>query len=195
MISFLILTINCVYLRSTELKPLATWKTALSTSLSHPQDSDVLSVLRASVLEARASRWLSGKECACQCRRPGFDPWVGKIPWRRKWQPTAVVLPGESQGQRSPSGCSPRGCKRVRHNRACIHVLEAKDAAQGCRPGETISPEGGQRGGDHHVLVPQELSQCCRKPLRDRPREPFASSPGLLFRASPKLTFTECWNY
>ena len=50
---------------------------------------------------------------------------------------------------------------------------------KGCGPGETISPEGGQRGGDHHVLVPQELSQCCRKPLRDRPREPFASSPGL----------------
>ena len=108
-----------------------------------------------------------------------FDPWVGKIPWRRKWQPTAVVLPGESQGQRSLSGCSPRGCKRVRHNRACIHVLEAKDVAQGFCPGETISPEGGQRGGDHHVLVPQELSQRCRKPLRDWPREPFASLPGL----------------
>ena len=32
--------------------------------------------------------WLSGKESACQCRRWGFDPWVGKIPLRRKWQPT-----------------------------------------------------------------------------------------------------------
>ena len=30
--------------------------------------------------------------------RPGFDPWVGKIPWRRKWQPTPVLLPGESHG-------------------------------------------------------------------------------------------------
>ena len=39
-----------------------------------------------------------------------FDPWVGKIPWRRKWQPTPV-LPGESQGQSSLVGCSPRGCK------------------------------------------------------------------------------------
>ena len=41
----------------------------------------------------------SGKETACQCRRPkrlGFNPWVGKIPWRRKWQPTPVFLPGES---------------------------------------------------------------------------------------------------
>ena len=36
-----------------------------------------------------------------QCGRPGFDPWVGKIPWRRKWQPTPVFLRGESHGQRS----------------------------------------------------------------------------------------------
>ena len=34
-----------------------------------------------------------------QCRRPGFDPWVRKIPWRREWQPTPVFLPGESHGQ------------------------------------------------------------------------------------------------
>ena len=31
--------------------------------------------------------WLSGKESPCQCRRLRFDPWIGKIPWRRKWQP------------------------------------------------------------------------------------------------------------
>ena len=37
----------------------------------------------------------------------GFDPWVGKIPWRREWQPTPVFLPGESQGQKSPTGYSP----------------------------------------------------------------------------------------
>ena len=37
-------------------------------------------------------------------RRPRFDPWIGKIPWRRKWQPTAVFLPGESHGQRSLAG-------------------------------------------------------------------------------------------
>ena len=35
------------------------------------------------------------------CRRYRFDPWVGKIPWRRKWQPTPVFLPGEFHGQRS----------------------------------------------------------------------------------------------
>ena len=55
--------------------------------------------------------WLSGKESACQCRRPRFDPWVGKIPWRREWQPTPVFLPGESHGQGSLAGYSPWGRK------------------------------------------------------------------------------------
>ena len=52
----------------------------------------------------------SGKESACQCKRLrelGFDSWVGKIPWRRKWHPTSVFLPGESYGQRSLVGYSP----------------------------------------------------------------------------------------
>ena len=40
-----------------------------------------------------------------------FDPWVGKIPWRRKLQPTQVLLPGKSNGQRSLAGYSPWGCK------------------------------------------------------------------------------------
>ena len=62
--------------------------------------------------------WLSGKEPACQCRRSRFDPWAGKIPWRRKWQPTPVFLPGKSHGQRSLVGCSPWGHKRVGHNLA-----------------------------------------------------------------------------
>ena len=44
-------------------------------------------------------------------KRRGFDPWVRKIPWRKAWQPTAVLLPGESQGQRSLEGYSPQGHK------------------------------------------------------------------------------------
>ena len=43
----------------------------------------------------------SGKEPACQCRRPGFNPWARKIPWRRKWQPTPVFLLGYSHRQES----------------------------------------------------------------------------------------------
>ena len=42
---------------------------------------------------------------------PGFNPWVGKIPWRRKWQSTPVFLPGESHGRKSLVGYSPRGRK------------------------------------------------------------------------------------
>ena len=62
--------------------------------------------------------WLSGKESACQCRRCRFDPWIGRIPWRRKRQPTPGFLPGKSHGQRSLSGHSPWGPKRVRHHLA-----------------------------------------------------------------------------
>ena len=48
----------------------------------------------------------AGKESACfQCGGPGFDPWVGKIPWRRKRLPTPVFWPGEFQGLYSPRGC------------------------------------------------------------------------------------------
>ena len=54
---------------------------------------------------------LSGKGSACQSRRCRFDPWVGKIPWRRKWQPTLIFLPGKSHGQRSLVGYSPWGHK------------------------------------------------------------------------------------
>ena len=45
------------------------------------------------------------KKIRLQCGRPRFEPWVGKIPWRRKQQPTPVFLPGESHGGRSLVGC------------------------------------------------------------------------------------------
>ena len=53
-----------------------------------------------------------GKRIHLQCRRPRFDPWVRKIPWRRKQLPTAVFLPGESRGQRSLMGYSTWGHKQ-----------------------------------------------------------------------------------
>ena len=46
-------------------------------------------------------------------RRHGFNPWVTKIPWRRKWQPTPVLLPGKAHGQRSLVGYSPWGRKEL----------------------------------------------------------------------------------
>ena len=54
----------------------------------------------------------SGKESTCQCRRHtryGFNPWVGKIPGNRKWQPVPVFLPGKFHGQRNIVGYSPWG--------------------------------------------------------------------------------------
>ena len=57
-----------------------------------------------------------GKEPAHQCRRYKrfrFDLWVGKIPWRRAWQPIPVFLPGESDGQRSLAGFIPWGRKKL----------------------------------------------------------------------------------
>ena len=50
--------------------------------------------------------------CQCRrCRRHKFDPWVGKILWRRAWQPAPLCLPGESYRQRSLVGYSPWGRK------------------------------------------------------------------------------------
>ena len=52
----------------------------------------------------------------------GSIPGVRKIPWRRKWQPTPVLLPEKSRGQRSLGGYSPWGRKRVGHDWACTHI-------------------------------------------------------------------------
>ena len=51
-----------------------------------------------------------------QCRRFEFNPWIGKIPWRRKWQTTPIFLSGESHGERSLADYSPWYRKRVRPN-------------------------------------------------------------------------------
>ena len=59
-------------------------------------------------------KWHSGKEFTCQfrrCNRSRLDPWVGKIPWSRKWQSAPGFLPGESHGWRSLVGYSPWGRK------------------------------------------------------------------------------------
>ena len=71
----------------------------------------------------------SGKEPTCQRRRHkrhGFDPWVGKIPWRRGWQPPPVFLPGESHGQRKLVGYSLWGRRESDRAeatwQACMHI-------------------------------------------------------------------------
>ena len=55
-------------------------------------------------------------------KRCGFDPWVGKIPWRRAWQSIPVFLPGESHGERSLAGCSPLSCTELDTTEAIWHT-------------------------------------------------------------------------
>ena len=66
--------------------------------------------------------WLRWQSICLQCGRPEFDPWVGKISWRRKWQPTPVFLPGESHGWRSLVGYSP-WCRKESDTTDQFHSL------------------------------------------------------------------------
>ena len=59
-----------------------------------------------------------------QCWRHGFDPWVGKIPWRRAWQPTPVFTPGASPWTEEPGGLQSMGLQRVGHDWATKHILD-----------------------------------------------------------------------
>ena len=67
-------------------------------------------------LQRQIPWWFSSKESACNAGdtgRLGFSPWVGKIPGRRKWQPTPVFSPVKFHGLRSLAGYSPWGCKEL----------------------------------------------------------------------------------
>ena len=77
--------------------------------------------------------WLRGLSVCLQCGRPRFDPWVGKIPWRRKWQPTPVFLPGKSHGWRSLVAYSPQGRTETRLSDFIFTSL-----SRGGFPGSTV---------------------------------------------------------
>ena len=88
-------------------------------------------------------RGLNGKEPSFQhrrCRRLGCSPFVGKIPWRRKWQPTPVFVLGKCHGQRNLTGYSPWGC-------------QASDAPEHKRTGFS-------RDKGHEGQRPQSPAQC-----------------------------------
>ena len=69
-----------------------------------------------------------GKESACNVRYPGY-PWIRKIPWRRKWQPTPVFLTGESHGQGSLVGYSPWGCKESDTTKQLPHTPTVQESS------------------------------------------------------------------
>ena len=79
----------------------------------HPMFQKFNSTIPASRLIFLKFRFANLPVTQIYCGRPGFNPWVGKIPWRRKWQPTPVFLPGESHGRRSLVGYSPWGRKEA----------------------------------------------------------------------------------
>ena len=93
--------------------------------------------LQRCICELQLSLWgfpggASGKESTCQCRRWKrcmFSPWIRKIPWRGKWHPTSVFLPGRFRGQRSLVDYSPRGCKEsdtTKHIHTHTHTQKKK---------------------------------------------------------------------
>ena len=113
-----------------------------------------------------------------QCRRPGLNPWVGKIPWRRALQSTQVFLPGESHGQRTLAGYSLWGCKELDTTKVTLQQQQAALWASqvavvvkylptnagdirdmGSIPGLGRSPGGGQGN---------PLQYSCRENLIDR---------------------------
>ena len=110
------------------------------------------------------SRWLGGKENTCQCRRLRFDPWFSKMPWRRKWQPTPVFLPGRFHGQRSLAGYSPcrvcfPGDRRMTIPFLRFSVWPAKGKAVTLLRSQPLSAQASPAGQS----LPSGL--CCHLPL------------------------------
>ena len=98
--------------------PNALWDTHIFKSSAHFWRSIHIPVPEISLspfFPPGSPSWLRWQRICLQCSRPGFDPWVRKIPWRREWQPTLVFLPEKSRGQRSLVVYSPWG-HRVRHD-------------------------------------------------------------------------------
>ena len=121
--------------------------------------------------EARASLVAQVVKNLPEMRRSRFNPWIRKSPWRRKWLPTPVFLPGEFHGQRSLVGSCPWGSQRVRHNWAtdththahwkpacssCLHPLLVYFRRE-CLLVPLISREGTLLVWPHLLIYPLEV--------------------------------------
>ena len=112
---------------------------------------------------------LSDKESACQCRRckrRRFDPWVGKIPWSRKWQVGPVFLPGEAHGHRSLVGYSLWGYKesdtteQLKNNKTEEENRELKTSSRHRQPCWNSTPLHARRRVRHKRV--RSSGQWCR---------------------------------
>ena len=151
------------------------------------------------------SRWLSGKEPACQFKRHRFNPWSGKIPWRRKWQPTPVLLPKKSHGERSLVGYGPQCHKRFRHILATAAAAKSLQShlnfcdPMGCSPlGSSLhgdSPGKMTRVGCHALLQGIFLTQGLNSGFftTEPPGEPWHSNSTTITTNRSKYP-TKCRN-
>ena len=83
----------------------------LATKIPQAAASTRAANINPTTSQGRLPWWLRQERSCLQCERPGFDPWVGKIPCRREWLLTPVFWPGESHEQKSLEGYSPWGRK------------------------------------------------------------------------------------
>ena len=141
-------------------------------------------------------KWLSGEESACQCRRRrrhGLDPWIRKIPWRRKWQPAPVFSPRKSHGQRSLTGNSPWGHKesdmteqlRTLYYRQCKwppHWTGQVCKTDLCLPSKAVNDDFGV-AWLWGTLVPIQTRQLLPCELEREPRDDMGSHRRLIFPA------------
>ena len=102
------------YVQSTEVRNKPTYLEC------YPQRKSVWKIIKTKIFFP--PWWLKLK-----CRRPGFNPWVGKIPWKRKWQPTSVLLPGELHGKSGLAGSCPWGHKGSDTTDQLTHTQTYKD--------------------------------------------------------------------
>ena len=116
-------------LSSGEMLPMVQDVLSVSTQNSFISQTSQCFILTFLKPNQRFPRWWSGKESTCQCRRCkrcGFIPWVGKIPWTMKWQPTPVFLPEKSHRQRHLVGFSPCGHKELDATDHTLHKHNQK---------------------------------------------------------------------
>ena len=123
----------------------------------------------------------SGREAACQCRRLGCSPWVGKVSWRRKWQPDPVFLQGESHGQRSLVGYHLKGLEKS--DTTELHTLcswGSRDLSSDCAGLASVLP-----------LLPPSAPGHIRPPHLETPRAGnFTLSPAPGRRAQQACSST-----
>ena len=100
------------FVRSVFSSILVSWQQRIKTDLLQLRQA----VFITHAVNSRLPWWLRWLRICLQCGRPGLNPWVGKIPWKRTWQRTPVFLPGESRRTEEPGRLYSLGSQRVEHN-------------------------------------------------------------------------------